>query len=110
MSHALCALHYSILTFRTTRVGVTTQTCEKSVQVDPLVLISCPDGFAEGADEECWKEEIAAPIKICLSNKKKDDGNCRPIERVTPKVIKCPPGSEREKEKCVQVRGCSSTQ
>lgn len=78
--------------------------CERRVLVDPIVLISCPDGFIDAGDGECWSEEVTAPIRVCGKDKS-SESDCPPRQRATPKVAKCPEGTERVKDRCLQVRG-----
>lgn len=79
------------------------QLCEKKVMVEPLVLVSCPEGFVEVENEECLKEEVTAPISVCGLTKKKGDAECGGKQRETEKVAKCPAGAEKVKDKCIQV-------
>lgn len=82
------------------------QLCEKKMKVEPLVIISCPEGYVEIDNQECMKEEVTAPIRVCALKKKKND-ECEGVERETPKVAKCPAGTEKIKNKCIQVGGTS---
>ncbi|XP_055388564.1 uncharacterized protein LOC129617261 [Condylostylus longicornis] len=87
---------------QTVKVGVASQLCEKKIRVEPIVLLSCPEGFVEIEDEQCWREEVTAPVKVCASKEGKDELDCPPTTRSSKKVAKCPIGTDREKERCFQ--------
>lgn len=87
---------------RATKVGLASQSCERKILVEPFVMTSCPEGFYEDANDECWKEEVTAPVRVCASKTKKDDTDCPGRQRAAPKVAKCPVGTDKKKDKCVE--------
>lgn len=85
---------------RPTKVGVASQLCEKKIQTDALAIVSCPEGFTDigGA---CSLEEVSAPVNVCVATGS-TDGDCPSVSKFAPKYARCPTGSQKEKDRCVQ--------